>query len=91
VIDTEAWEIKTSSRETVKFVKETSLTNASGTVFNIGIERTVSLLTKDEVSGVLGVEIPEDLQFVAYQSNNIVTNQGTQPWTKEGDCFPSGF
>jgi hypothetical protein len=84
VIDTEAWEIKTSSRETAKFVKETSLTNASGTVFNLGIERTVSLLTKDEVSGVLGVEIPEDLQLVAYQSNNVVTNQGTQSWTKEG-------
>jgi hypothetical protein len=84
VIDTEAWTIDFVRPESVKFTKQATITNASGTVFNLGIERTVSILSKEEISGELGVEIPNDLQFVAYQSENVVTNKGTQSWTKEG-------
>ena len=84
VIDTEGFDIASATDKSVRFVKETILKNAHGTEFRIGIERTVTLLTKDNVSTLLDVEIPEDLKFVAYQSENIIINKGDSAWTKEG-------
>ncbi|TFG88455.1 MAG: hypothetical protein E4H16_05050, partial [Candidatus Atribacteria bacterium] len=84
VIDTEGFDIASATNKSVRFVKETVLTNAHGTIFKVGIERTVTLLTKDDVSTLLDVEIPEDLKLVAYQSENIIINKGDSAWTKEG-------
>lgn len=84
VIDTKDYDIVHSDQRSVKFTKETSLLNAAGTVFHLGIERTVSLLSADDITVLLGVEIPGGLGVVAYESNNIITNLGDQQWTKEG-------
>lgn len=83
VIDTERYDIASQDETSVKFTKDAVLTNASGTVFNIGIERTISLLTKDTISTLLGVSIPNDMKFIAYQTNNVIKNNGEQAWTKE--------
>jgi len=83
VIDTESWDIEYSDRNSVKFTREASISNASGTVFHFDIERTVSLLSKYDVSEVLGIDIPDDLQIVAYESDNVITNLGDQEWTRE--------
>lgn len=83
VIDTESWDIEYSDRNSAKFIKESKLTNASGTVFHLDIERTISLLSKYDVSEVLGIVIPDDLQIVAYESDNVITNLGEQEWTRD--------
>ncbi len=83
VIDTESFDVVQSDSLHVEFVKNTVLTNASGTEFHIGIRRIVSLLPMNSVSALLGVDIPADLQAVAYQTDNIIKNTGDSVWTKE--------
>lgn len=83
VLDTEAYEVKEQNSQSVTFVKNTELKNASGTTFNLGIERKVSLLSKDNLSTLLKVEIPQGLDVVAYQSDNTITNLGNDAWTKD--------
>lgn len=84
VIDTERFDIAERSDGTVKFIKNTVLKNASGTEFRVGIERTVTLISMESVSKLLGVDIPAGLNGVAYQTDNIITNKGELAWTKEG-------
>ena len=67
VIDTESFDITQRDSRYVEFIKNTVLTNASGTEFKIGIERIVSLLPMDTVSAFLEVHIPADLQGAALQ------------------------
>jgi hypothetical protein len=83
VIDTERFDVVKSDSRHVEFVKNTVLTNTSGTKFHAGIRRTVSLLPISSVSALLGVDIPAGLQGVAYQTENIIQNTGDAPWTRE--------
>lgn len=83
VLDTESYNIKEVESGSVKFAKNTVLKNASGTEFNIGIERTVSLLSQDTLSALFKVNIPEGLNVVAYQTDNTITNTGENAWTKD--------
>jgi hypothetical protein len=84
VIDTEPFDMVQHDSRHVEFVKNTVLTNASGTKFNVGIRRIVSLLSIESVSEFLEVDIPAGLQGMAYQTDNIIQNTGDMAWTKEG-------
>ena len=84
VIDTDRFDTDRVGHNSARFSKTATIVNASGTLFDIGIERTISLLSKKDVSDFLGVNIPENLSFVAYESNNVITNNGDNKWTKEG-------
>lgn len=87
VIDTDGYPVMSSDKKSMKFTKNAELTNASGTKFSVGIERTVSLLSKKEASELLNFEIPAGLKFVAYQTDNSITNRGGEPWTKESGAL----
>jgi len=82
-IDSERFDIADSSSSSITFTKKAILPNASGKVFNIGIDRTVSLLSKDDIEKALKVEIPADLIFIAFQSKNVITNNGSEAWTRQ--------
>ena len=84
VIDSEGFDIVSSSNESVSFSRNAALVNASGTEFLIGIERTVSLLSKDVVEQSLVIRIPDQVKSVAYQTENIITNSGNSRWTRDG-------
>ncbi len=83
VIDTESYDVKAVDDQHVKFAKNTVVRNASGTALNIGIVRTVSILSKDTLRSLFSIDIPDGLGVVAYQSENTITNTGNQAWTKE--------
>ena len=84
VIDTEAFDIKSQNDSSIHFVKDTRLSNASGTAFKMNIERTVSLMDADEVATDFDIELAGDIKMVAYKSENKITNTGDKAWTKEG-------
>lgn len=84
VIDTEAFDVKSQGSGSIHFVKNTRLTNASGTVFDMNIDRTVSLMNADEVAADFGIQLSPDMKIVAYKSDNKITNTGDGAWTKEG-------
>lgn len=84
VLDTESYDIKEQTSNSVTFAKNTELINASGFKFKIGIERTVTLLSRDTLWSLYNVDFPSGIfDVVAYQSDNIITNKGSKAWTKD--------
>jgi len=83
VIDTETYDVKMKDDQHVMLTKNTVVQNASGTEFKVGIERTVTILSKERLSSLFNVKIPSGLDVVAYQSDNTITNIGDQAWTKD--------
>ncbi len=82
-IDTEAFDVESSSDSQVVFTKEQTLSNASGNEFKIGVRRTVTLLDKAGIEKLLGISIPGGVRPVAYCTENTLVNKGTSAWTKE--------
>ena len=82
-IDTEPYELVEQTQRLAKFKHDTLLVNYSGAKFKVGIERTVQLLNQQDASDLLGVEISQGLQVVAYETDNRITNTGAYPWKPE--------
>ena len=83
VIDTEAFELVKQTQSSATFTHSTKLINYSGTEFKVGIERTVKLLGKQDVSQLLDVELGEGLRMVGYETDNRITNTGSGAWKPE--------
>jgi hypothetical protein len=71
----------------VSFSKNFELANASGTEMNIGVERSVKLLTARETKEALGIEMDKSLSFVAYESENTLINRGKFAWTEQSGAL----
>ena len=82
-IDTEAFKLVKQTESSAKFKHATKLINYSGTKFEVGIERTVKLLAKQNASKLLGVELTEGLRMVGYETDNRITNKGANAWKPE--------
>lgn len=84
VIDTVPYQVTHSDSTSVEFSQAATLTNYSGTEFNMFINRNIRLLTKDDVNRRLqNTTIPDGVKWVAYESENIIKNTGENSWTKE--------
>jgi hypothetical protein len=83
VIDTISYDVKQATKSNVVFTKKASLTNYSGTSFDIIIERKISLLNKQQISEKLKTEIPANINFVGYETENRIINSGVSDWKKE--------
>lgn len=85
-IDTKPFDVVAQTSVSIRFKKEFTLTNASGTNMEIGVERNVKLLARSEAESALQLSLDTSLNYVAYESENILTNNGKSVWTEE-----SGF
>lgn len=83
-IDSEPWEMRSQSSNEAAFQKQFQLTNYSGTVFDIQLDRVVRLLAKEDIVRILGTSIPDGLAVVAYESENKMSNTGQNEWGREG-------
>ena len=81
-IDSEPFTRTDSTKTSATFTRTVSLTNYTGTRFDIGIERTVRLLTKDQIANQLAIN-SDSLKVVGIQSENTIVNKGKQAWTTE--------
>lgn len=77
------WEVKARDAAHVTFARRMHVTSWSGTVFDVAVERTVRVLRADEVRARFGVAPPVGSKWVAFESDNAVTNAGPRPWTRE--------
>lgn len=82
-IDTESFNLISSTKSEAKFEKEIHLENYSGTKFDLMVNRTIRLLNKSVIDSSLGMAVPEGVQSVAFESDNTVTNKGTKEWNKK--------
>ncbi len=79
----ESWKLVAKTRTQAKFEKEAEVQNSKGNKLKIKAEREISVLNRADVSTVLGIDIPEAVNMVAFQSLNKLTNIGTANWTPD--------
>ncbi|MDZ7608132.1 MAG: DUF6786 family protein [Cyclobacteriaceae bacterium] len=80
-IDTEPFDLVKNDEYSALFTRSFELTNYSDTKFNIRVDRKISLLSSAEIQNM--VPVTDELSFVAYESENTITNTGENPWTNE--------
>lgn len=86
-IDTEPFDLVSTTSTEARFEKQMHLQNYSGKIFDLRVNRNIRLLTNQQRDSVLGVALENDIQSVAFESENTLTNTGTTAWTKETGMF----
>ncbi|HQG77141.1 MAG TPA: hypothetical protein PLS58_06605 [Bacteroidales bacterium] len=86
VIDTQPFEIVSAGKDKAEFSQDFSVTNSTGTSLDVGVQRTVKLLSGTEIMSALNVSLDGSVKYVGYESVNRITNNGTEAWTEK-----SGF
>ncbi len=81
-IDTLPFTVAKQSRTAATFTSTFTLTNYSGTRFDVAVDREVRLLDAGTAWEKLGVGPAAGVAIVAFESENRITNAGTSPWTK---------
>lgn len=82
-LDTEPFDVVSTSVGEARFRRRATFENRTGTRFDVLIERSVRLLTPKQIADHLGIPVPETARMVAYETENRITNKGTEPWRKE--------
>jgi hypothetical protein len=82
-LDTEPFEVVKHSRSRAEFRRTFTLTNYSGTVFNVAVNRTVQLLSSTDAWKRLGLPPADGVDVVAFESVNRLKNAGDKAWTPE--------
>lgn len=81
-IDTEPFDVLSTSKTEARFQKKMHLENYSGTAFDLMINRKIRLLSNAEIGLLLGGAIQQDVKAVGFESENIITNQGESKWDR---------
>jgi hypothetical protein len=83
-IDWGAWSVTSQSAAEVHLVNDMTLVNYRGTAFSLRVQRTVRVLEREALAAHLKTEVAPELELVAYESENTITNTGDTPWSKDG-------
>jgi hypothetical protein len=78
-----AWTVARASSKDIVLTRTMRVTNHSGAVFDLAVERTVTVLSKAELAAALGAPVDPSVQAVAFETKNRVTNTGSVAWTKD--------
>lgn len=82
--DVEPFEVVEQDRSSVKFRKDFTQLNYSGTKFEVGLDRTVRMIAPENAASALSADMMNGLSAVAFESQNVLTNRGDAPWTHQG-------
>jgi len=77
-----AFEVDHADGQSVRMHKSLDVVNASGTKITLDVQRTIRMLSRFDASQTLGADIPDDLKYVGYVSENRITNRG-EPLAKK--------
>jgi hypothetical protein len=77
------WDVRSRDAAHVTFAHTMHVQSWSGTAFDVAVERTVRVLSADEVRARFGEGPPAGTKWVAFESDNTITNAGSRPWTRE--------
>ena len=83
LIDTVAYKVDASDKTSATFSYSDSITNYTGTIFNIGISRKIQLLDNNAIAQKLNTTLPESIKAVAYETTNQIKNTGNNAWKKD--------
>ena len=82
-IDAEPFTLVDRAEDRALLRKTMRLTNASGTVFDLEVEREVQLYTTERTWSAVGIAPSGRVSVVGFESRNRITNRGTAPWTHD--------
>jgi hypothetical protein len=82
-IDTEAWSVMTKDVHHVSLQKEMTLTNYAGTQLSLSVERKITVLNTTSITDLLGIQVGDSIQSVGYQTENKITNTGSNAWNEK--------
>ena len=82
-IDIEAWNIISSDEKEVVLEKEMQVDNYVGTSLHLNVVRKITLLEKDAVCRLLGINNNPKLNMVAYTTDNRISNLNDFEWTPQ--------
>lgn len=83
LIDTDAFEVVRADESKMALRKEGVVINNSGTTFRLLLERTVEVLGAGDFVAKVGIEAPEGLKSIAFETVNTLTNRGEQAWSEQ--------
>ncbi len=81
--DTEAWTVTSASSKNVSMNKQMRITNYVGTTFNVDVNRSIKLISTQEIASLLGITITDAVKSVGYLTENKLTNTDSFEWTKD--------
>ena len=81
-LDTDAFKVVARQEDSVSFHHVCNFQNYSGTLFRVGIDRSISMLQK-MILRWFGRNVPEGLEYVGYKTDNQITNRGKETWKAE--------
>jgi hypothetical protein len=82
LIDTEPFDVVNIDGTQASFKKSSAITNYKGFTFQIEIERKIKLLDEASIEQEFGILI-SNLNAVAFQSENSITNTGKENWSRQ--------
>ena len=82
-IDIEPWDVVASDDGKAVMKKEMQVTNYQGARFKLNVDRSISLIAPAEAGRMLGITVNPELNMVAYQTDNTITNLNDFEWTTE--------
>lgn len=82
-LDTEAFDIVSTTSTEALFNKKIRLLNYSGTNFDLEVNRKIKLLSTQYITQTLGVKIGASIKTVGFETENNVKNIGKAAWAKK--------
>ncbi len=82
-MNAEPFQLMSQNEKMVQLQKEMKLTNFVGTNFRIQVDRTLTLLNKTAIQENLNLDFSDQIKFVAFESQNTITNLDDSPHKKE--------
>lgn len=82
LIDTVRFKLVSQEKSRATFTQSATLYNHSGTRFDIGIDRTVRVLSRQQIGQLLGINASEGLKVVGYETKNTLRNRGAD-WQRD--------
>ena len=79
-IDTEAFDLVSSTQSEAKFKKSMHFENYSGVALDLMVQRDIKVLSYSQINELLGVEVPAELKTVGFETQNTITNTGAKAW-----------
>jgi hypothetical protein len=81
-IDTESWQVTRQDARSVVMEKAMNLANYRGTSLELLTRRSVELVSNNDIAARLGIAMDTSVKAVGYQTDNSITNTGSQAWNE---------
>lgn len=83
LIDTAHYAVQSQSDTEITYQQTGTIQNYNGTIFTLGISRTIRLLDNQSIAARIGFALPAGLKVVGYETINTLTNAGDSAWEEK--------